>query len=99
MLQTYYLLRSTQDGAYLGARPDRQNPDRRYVLVFPENFEARTYVSTHAPDFRDRVAVESVGSNQLKGLIDRWGFVGFALVEDPLVPRVSFHDLPGGRGE
>ncbi|MEB3164740.1 MAG: hypothetical protein VKK80_16040 [Prochlorothrix sp.] len=93
MLSTfYYVLRSTQDGAYLSARPDPQQPDRRYLLLFPENHEARSYLNTHAAEFRDRVAIESLGGPQLKAVLDRWGFVGVAQVQDPLVPTVQFLD-------
>lgn len=93
MLSTlYYLLRSTQDGAYLSARPDPQQPDRRYLLLFREDYDARSYLNVHGAEFRDRVAVESVGGTQLKGVLDRWGFVGLAHVQDPLVPTVRFLD-------
>ncbi|KKI98337.1 hypothetical protein [Prochlorothrix hollandica] len=92
LTSSHYLLRSTQDGSYLSARPNPQQPDRRYLLLFGENFEARSYLNTHAPDFSDRITIETVAGSQLKGVLERWGFVGIAQVQDPLVPTLQFFD-------
>lgn len=88
--QVYYLLRSKQDGRHLAARPDGPETERTFLLVFQADFEALSYLSTHAPDARDRFAVESVPAYQLKGMVSRWGFTGVGLVSDPFVPNVEF---------
>jgi hypothetical protein len=38
----------------------------------------------------DKFAVESIASTQLKGILQRWGFQGVAVVQDPLLPRIEF---------
>jgi hypothetical protein len=87
-----YLIRSKVDGKYLVANVSKadNNITNSYLLVFREDFEALSYINTHGKEFSDRLAVESVSSTQLKGLLQRWGYQGIALVEDPLVPRISF---------
>ncbi|MBE7383002.1 MAG: hypothetical protein F6J95_016500 [Leptolyngbya sp. SIO1E4] len=94
--QVYYLLRSKQDGRHLAARPDAEHhPDRTFLLVFPADHEALTYLSTHAPEVRDRFTVESLPAYQIKGVISRWGFAGIGVVNDPIAPNVQF--LEGNR--
>lgn len=88
--QVYYLLRSKQDGRHLAARPNEDDPSRTFLLVFSEDHEALTYLSTHAPEVRDRFSIESTPAYQLKGLLTRWGFTGIGLVNDPTVPTVDF---------
>ncbi len=89
--QIYYLLRSKLDGKYLAARiPNQQGDQSNYLLVFKENFEALSYLNTHAQEYSDRFAVESVVNSQLKGIMKRWGFVGVGMVEDPLIPNIQF---------
>ncbi|MCU0565881.1 MAG: hypothetical protein MUF49_04720 [Oculatellaceae cyanobacterium Prado106] len=95
--QVFYLLRSKADGQYLVARnrapqnPDEpQKPDPGYLLLFQEHADALSYVNTHGAEVSDRFGVESLASTQLKNLLKRWGFVGIALVQDPLIPRVEF---------
>lgn len=93
--QYYYTLRSRLDGQYLVARlksPDQENP-LAYLLVFKEDYDALSYLNTHAADFSDRFGVESVSNSQLKGMIQRWGFKGLGMVQDPLEPRVDFVTL------
>ncbi len=34
--------------------------------------------------------VESVISNQLTGILQRWGYQGMGVVEDPIEPRIKF---------
>ena len=59
-------------------------------LVFPENFEALSYLNTHGSDVSDRFIVESTSGTQLKTILERWDFQGIGLVKDPLVPRIEF---------
>lgn len=86
----YYLLRSKQDGRHLAARPDGPESDRTYLLIFSADYEALSYLSTHAPEMRDRFAIESVPAYQLKDMLSRWGFAGIGLVRDPSLPKVDF---------
>lgn len=88
--QVYYLLRSKQDGRHLAARPEGPESDRTFLLIFSADYEALSYLSTHAPDLRDRFSVESVPAYQLKDLLSRWGFAGIGLVKDPTPPNVEF---------
>lgn len=90
--QTYYLILARADGRYLVARP-KASPDSTqadYLLMFRENYDALSYLNTHGSDVADRFAVESVSGTQLKGLLDRWGFTGVGIVQDPLVPQIEF---------
>lgn len=90
--QTYYLILARADGRYLVARP-KVSPDSTqadYLLMFREDYDALSYLNTHGSDVADRFAVESVSGTQLKGLLDRWGFTGVGIVQDPLVPQIEF---------
>ncbi|MEM9007824.1 MAG: hypothetical protein AAGE59_30470 [Cyanobacteria bacterium P01_F01_bin.86] len=94
--QIYYLLRSKQDGRHLAARPDgAKEPNKTFLLVFTADHEALSYLSTHAPEVRDRFSVESIPAYQIKDLIARWGFTGIGVVSDPFPPNVEF--LQGDR--
>ncbi len=87
--QTHYLLRSRADGQYLLARP--HGPEGGgYLLLFREYADALSYLNAHTPDLRNRFAVESLPQIQLPTLLKRWGFAGVGLVQDPLLPQVSF---------
>lgn len=94
--QVYYLVRSKADGSYLAAHPKGDRPsgessaNKGYLLMFQEQFEALSYLNAHAPGLADRFAVESIAGSQLKNLLNRWGFAGVGIVEDPLLPRVQF---------
>jgi len=88
--QIYYLLRSKQDGRHLAARPEGPEAERTFLLVFNADHEALSYISTHAPEARDRFSVESVPAYQLKGLLARWSFTGIGMVSDPIAPTVEF---------
>jgi hypothetical protein len=92
LAQTYYLLRSKLDGNYLVAYPQRtpEHPGPKYLLLFREDFEALSYLSAHGAEVRDRFAVESVLSSQVPNVLQRWGFQGTGVVQDPLLPRVEF---------
>ena len=94
MTQIYYLIRSKIDGSYLAAHPKVSAPEGKsqsgYLLMFKENFDALSYLNKYAGDMRDRFAVESIVNSQFKGIMQRWGFAGVGMVEDPLIPRIQF---------
>lgn len=95
--EVYYIIRSRTDGRYLTAHPeDSNNPKYSgYLLVFKADFEALSFLNTHGADVASRLAVESVPGNQLKNLLQRWGFAGIGWVQDPLIPRVEFLSQEG----
>lgn len=89
--QVYYLIRSRVDGQYLVARPGGAGKTGAgYLLMFGEHFDALSYLNKWGTDVADRFAIESVSGSQIKGLIQRWGFTGVGIVQDPLVPTVEF---------
>ncbi|MGK7874950.1 MAG: hypothetical protein AB4426_17115 [Xenococcaceae cyanobacterium] len=90
--QIHYLIRSKVDGKYLAAHPKagESETEAGYLLLFREHFDALSYLNTHGGDVAGRFAVESVSTTQLKGLLQRWGFTGIALVQDPLLPQIQF---------
>lgn len=97
--QIYYLVRSRVDGSYLVAHLEQassaseltESPQRqRYLLMFREQFDALSYLNTHAAELANRFAVESVSGNQVEGLLKRWDFSGIGMVQDPLIPRIEF---------
>ncbi|MBW4614255.1 MAG: hypothetical protein KME21_13480 [Desmonostoc vinosum HA7617-LM4] len=86
--EVYYLVRSRTDGRYLTARPDASASG--YLLLFRENFDAMSYLNTHAAEVANRFTVESIPGTQLGSLLKRWGFIGVGIVTDPLLPKVDF---------
>ncbi len=93
--EIHYLLRSKMDGQYVTARlknPDN-NTEINYVLLFKEDYDALSYVNTHALDVAHHFAVESVTGNQLKNQLQRWGFAGVGLVQEPLEPKIQFFKI------
>ncbi len=96
--QIFYLVRSKVDGSYLAAHPRPQNsseeddrpPSKGYLLLFREHADALSYLNTHGASVADRFGVESIPGSQLNGLMQRWGFQGLGMVQDPLIPRVEF---------
>ena len=91
--EIYYLIRTRSDGSYLAAYPNRdeaRSPQTGYVLVFREHFDALSYLNKHAVGVSDRFSVETMPGTQLTKVLDRWGFKGFGVVEDPLLPRIEF---------
>nr|WP_228035622.1 hypothetical protein [Oculatella sp. LEGE 06141] len=96
--QLFYLIRSKTDGQYLVARPKAKatsadappHADPGFLLMFKEHFDALSYLNTHGADVADRFAVESVSGSQLGKLLDRWGFSGVGIVQDPLLPQIEF---------
>jgi hypothetical protein len=93
--QIYYLIRSKIDGQYLVARPTIVGSDEQkaYLLIFQEHFEALSYLNHHGAEIANQFGVESLAGNQLKNLLQRWGFHGIGLVKDPLLPRIEFLSL------
>ena len=85
----YYLLRSQIDGKYVVAKDN----DNQYLLLFTEHFDALSYLNTHGIEIKDKFGVESLATSQLKPLIQRWGFYGIAVVQDPLLPKIEFFTL------
>jgi hypothetical protein len=92
-MQLYYLLRSKADGSYLVARFNHQegSPNTaNYLLMFNESFDALSYLNTHSNDLRESFAVEAISNNQLGNLMQRWGFKGVGIVQDPILPKIDF---------
>jgi hypothetical protein len=87
MTNFYTVLRARADGSYLTAQPQA---NQRYLLLFTEATDGLIYLSTHAPDLRDQFGTETISESQLNALMQRWGFHGFALVKDPMLPTVEF---------
>ncbi|MBW4686647.1 MAG: hypothetical protein KME40_16465 [Komarekiella atlantica HA4396-MV6] len=87
--EVYYIVRSQTDGRYLIARPNTDDASS-YLLLFRENFDALSYLNTHAAEVANRFAVESIPGTQVGNLLKRWGFSGVGIVSDPLLPKVEF---------
>ncbi|MGB3755678.1 MAG: hypothetical protein WBA07_04805 [Rivularia sp. (in: cyanobacteria)] len=87
--ETYYLIRSKADGRYLAAHPNEDDAST-FVLLFRENFDALSYINTHAGDLANRLGVETVSGTQLKTVLQRWSFNGIGMVTDPLLPNIDF---------
>lgn len=89
--QTYYLLRSKKDGQYLVARPRSGGEnDAGYLLLYKEHYDALSYLNKHGAEVANRFGVELISGTQVKGLLQRWGFQGVGIVEDPLIPQIQF---------
>ncbi len=92
--QIQYLIRSKIDGKYLTANISTENKENSgYLLLFKENFEALSYLNTHGANVAKNFTVESISLPQLKTTLQRWGFAGIGLVEDPLLPNIKFMTL------
>ncbi|NJS16624.1 MAG: hypothetical protein HC787_06395 [Nostocaceae cyanobacterium CSU_2_110] len=87
--EIYYLIRSKADGKYLAARPN-EDDGSTFVLIFRENFDALSYLNTHARDLVNRLGIESISGSQLKTVLQRWSFNGVGIVTDPLLPKIDF---------
>ena len=57
---------------------------------YKEDFEALSYLNTHAADLASRLTVESLASTQIGGLLKRWSFAGVGIVNDPFLPEIEF---------
>ena len=86
-MEINYLIRSKMDGKYVAASLEEQD---KYLLLFQEQFDALSYLNTHAADLANRFSVDAIAKTEIKGLLSRWGFKGVALVEDPLIPQLKF---------
>jgi hypothetical protein len=88
----HYVVRSRKDGKYLVAR--LHNPateqENQHLLVFSENYDALSYLNTHAGELAAEFSVESLSGSQLKAVLKRWGFQGIGVVNEPLEPRIKF---------
>ncbi|MEM8613701.1 MAG: hypothetical protein AAGF93_16880 [Cyanobacteria bacterium P01_H01_bin.105] len=89
LTQSYYLLRSTHDGQYLAAKP-RNQESKGFLMLFNADYEALSYVNQHAAEVANRFAVEAISGQQLKQMMERWGYDGVGVVNDPLVPDIDF---------
>jgi hypothetical protein len=58
--------------------------------MFHEHADALSYLNTHAANVAGRFGVESITGNQLKSLLQRWGFSGVGMVQDTLLPKIEF---------
>jgi hypothetical protein len=88
-MELYYVLRSRLNGQFLVAHPDPDS-QQNYVLVFKADYEALSYLNTHAAIAQDQLAVECLTAPQLRTNLDRWGFQGIGLVQDPIIPSIQF---------
>ncbi len=93
--QAYYLIRSRIDGSYLAAYPklsddEARSPANGYVLLFQEQYDALGYLNKFAVGMVDRFTTESISGSQISSLLDRWGYKGFGVVKDPLIPTIEF---------
>ncbi|NEZ66043.1 hypothetical protein D0962_25325 [Leptolyngbyaceae cyanobacterium CCMR0082] len=88
--KSYYLLRSTHDGQYLAAKPRNTETSKGFLMLFNADYEALSYVNQHATEVANRFAVEPISGPQLKQMMERWGYEGVGVVNDPLVPQVEF---------
>jgi hypothetical protein len=85
--QQYYVLRSRGSGEYLVAHPTA-DASEGFLLLFPSDYEALSYVNTHSPG--SSCTVESLATNALPMTLTRWQLVGIGIVNDPLVPHIQF---------
>ncbi|MEL6161114.1 MAG: hypothetical protein AAFQ40_02880 [Cyanobacteria bacterium J06623_5] len=96
MLSTpYYLLRSKATGKYLVARPPvegghPEQPTEPFLLLFIADFDALSYLNTHAGEHSNQFSVEYCDRTQIRSICDRWTYRGVGVVNDPLVPRIEF---------
>jgi len=88
LTKVYYLVRSPADGRYLTAHIEEES--KGYLLLFHEHFDALSYLNTHGGELANSLAVESIPSSALGGLLERWGFTGIGIVTDPLLPKIDF---------
>ncbi|VEP13398.1 conserved hypothetical protein [Hyella patelloides LEGE 07179] len=90
-----YVIRSPKDGKYLVARisQNEDSPEASYLLLFKADHEALSYINAHGQEMSNRLKVESLSPVQLKSLLQRWGYQGIGLVEDPLIPNINFLEI------
>ncbi|MEL6813787.1 MAG: hypothetical protein AAFP03_03115 [Cyanobacteria bacterium J06598_3] len=98
LTQPYYLLRAKSTGQYLTARPPvegghPEEPTDPFLMLFIADFDALSYLNTHAGELASQFSVEYCDRTQIKTICDRWSYKGIGIVNDPLVPRVEFMSL------
>ncbi len=93
--QTYYAVRSQGTGQYLVAHPAQDNVDG-FLLLFSSDYDALSYLNTHAPGNQTMGKVESLPSTAIRSTLDRWQLSGVGMVEDPLIPQIQFFRLSSG---
>jgi hypothetical protein len=81
-------MRSKTDGKYLAARPHEN--ESSYLLLFKEQYDALSYLNTHAGEYASRLGVEMIANSQVPSILKRWGFIGVGVVSDPLIPSIEF---------
>lgn len=91
-MELYYVLRSRLNGQFLVAHPDA-SAQQSYILVFRADYEALSYLNTHAAKTQEHLATECLSASQLKANLNRWGFQGIGLVDDPILPAIQFLEL------
>ena len=97
----YYLLCAKSNGKYLAARPPAnldlpEQPTDSFLMLFIADFDALSYLNTHAKTHADQFSVAYCDRTQIKRICDRWNYKGVALVNDPLVPRLEFMQIKTG---
>jgi hypothetical protein len=90
--QTYYVVRSQTSGQYLVAHP-AEDPSVGFLLVFSNDYDALSYVNTHAHSSRGDGRVETIAATSLRPTLDRWQLTGIGIVSDPLIPQVEFFQV------
>jgi hypothetical protein len=93
--QTYYVVRSQGTGQYLVARPAQDNADG-FLLLFSSDYDALSYLNTHAPGNQGMGKVEGIPSTSIRSTLDRWQLCGVGIVEDPLIPQIQFFRIETG---
>jgi hypothetical protein len=86
MSTLYYAIRARQSGRYLTASADAA----KYLLLFREDFDARSYLNTHADDLQDQFTVELLMNTAIAQVTKRWELQGVGVVQDPLLPTIQF---------
>jgi hypothetical protein len=86
-VQLYYLLRTRSNGRYLTAQPQ---PEQRFLLLFKEAADALSYLNTHAGELSAQFAVETINQSQIQPILQRWGWQGFGIVNDPILAQIEF---------
>jgi hypothetical protein len=90
--QSYFVVRSQTSGQYLVAHPS-EDPSIGFLLVFSNDYDALSYINTHAQSSRGDGRVETIAVTSLRPTLDRWQLKGIGVVSDPLIPQVEFFQI------
>lgn len=90
--QNYFVVRSQTSGQYLVAHPS-EDPSVGFLLVFSNDYDALSYLNTHAQSSRGDGRVETIAVASLRPTLDRWQLKGIGVVSDPLIPQVEFFQI------